>query len=164
MQVVIEPMGPADWPAVRAIYEEGIATGGATLETSVPDWADWDREHLSACRLVAKADGEIVGWAALSPVSTRAVYRGVAEVSLYVAERARGKGVGKALLRALVDASEREGIWTVQAGMFRDNDASIALCRACGFRTVGVRERLGKVNRVWRDIVLMERRSSRVGT
>jgi phosphinothricin acetyltransferase len=159
----IEPMQPADWPAVRAIYREGIATGNATFETEAPEWEQWDSGHLPICRLVARRDGQIVGWAALSPVSGRCVYAGVAEVSVYVAAAARGQGVGKALLAALVAESERAGLWTLQAGIFPENAASLALHRACGFREVGRRERIGQMHGVWRDIVLMERRSKIVG-
>jgi L-amino acid N-acyltransferase YncA len=164
MDPVIGEMSAGDWPAVRTICEEGIATGEATFETKVPAWQEWDRNHLPACRLVARRQGRVVGWAALAPVSRRQVYAGVAEVSLYVAASARGQGVGKALLQALVQASEEAGIWTLQAGIFPENTASIGLHRACGFRTVGIRERLGQLHGVWRDVVLMERRSEVAGT
>jgi L-amino acid N-acyltransferase YncA len=163
MGFVVDEMSKADWKPVRAIYEEGIATGDATFETRVPGWEEWDGGHLRACRLVARREGEVIGWAALSSVSGRCVYAGVAEVSVYVAAPARGSGVGKALLRALVDASESEGIWTLQAGIFPENEASVVLHRACGFREVGQRERLGQMNGVWRDVALMERRSKVVG-
>lgn len=162
--LALEPMTAADWPSVRAIYEEGIATGDATFETAAPEWAAWDAGHLPGGRLVARLDGETAGWAALTPVSGRCVYAGVAEVSVYVAELARGRGVGRALLGALVAESERLGLWTLQAGILRENAASIALHTACGFRVVGVRERLGQREGVWRDVVLMERRSAAVGT
>jgi phosphinothricin acetyltransferase len=148
---------------VRSIYLEGIATGNATFETDVPDWQDWDRHHLPACRLVARQNRDVVGWAALSPVSSRCVYAGVAEVSIYIAASAQGQGAGKTLLRALVVASEQEDIWTLQAGILAENAASIALHEACGFRQVGVRERLGQLHGAWRDVVLMERRSRIVG-
>jgi phosphinothricin acetyltransferase len=151
-----------DWPDVRVIYEEGIATRHATFETEAPSWAAWDGTHLEGHRLVALRDGEVVGWAALSPVSERCVYAGVAEDSVYVAGRARGKGFGRRLLSALVERAERDGIWTVQAGIFPENRSSLSLHRACGFRVVGVRERLGKRDGVWRDVVLMERRSKEV--
>jgi L-amino acid N-acyltransferase YncA len=163
MGFVVEPMEQADWESVRAIYEEGIATGNATFETQVPGWDEWDSGHLRACRLVARREGEVIGWAALSAVSSRCVYAGVAEVSVYIAASARGKGVGKALLRALVKASEDEGIWTLQAGIFPENQASIALHKIQGFREVGRRERLGQIDGVWRDVVLVERRSKVVG-
>lgn len=159
----ITPMTERDWPAVREIYLQGIATGNATFEQSVPEWKEWDERHLPSCRLVARLDGRIVGWAALSPVSSRCVYGGVAEVSIYVAEDARGRGVGRRLLAALVDASEHNGIWTLQAGIFTENQASIHLHQQAGFRIVGTRERIGCMNGVWRDIVLMERRSAVVG-
>ena len=153
------PMDPADWPAVRAIYEQGIATGDATFDTAAPEWAAWDRAHLADHRLVATRDGRVVGWAALAPVSERCAYAGVAEVSVYVAAAATGQGVGLALLRELVRGAEAAGIWTVQAGVFPENAASLALHRRCGFRTVGVRERLGRLHGRWRDVVLLERRS-----
>ena len=160
----ILPMSPSDWPDVRTIYAEGIATGEATFETSVPDWERWDRSHLESCRLVAKSNGATVGWAALSPVSSRKVYEGVAEVSVYVASAARGKGIGRRLLDALVQASESNGIWTLQASVFPENEASLALHGACGFRIVGRRERIALHNGVWRDTFFLERRSSTAGT
>ncbi|MGC2111424.1 MAG: N-acetyltransferase family protein [Candidatus Korobacteraceae bacterium] len=161
--IVIEPMTSADWPAVRTIYEQGIATGNATFETAVPAWEKWDAAHRKSCRLVARKDGEIVGWAAVSAVSSRCVYAGVAEVSVYVAAAARGQKIGSQLLRALVEASEREGIWTLQAGIFAENVASLKAHEQQGFRTVGIRERLGCLHGQWRDVVLMERRSAVVG-
>jgi L-amino acid N-acyltransferase YncA len=156
-------MQGGDWEAVRAIYREGIATGNATFETDVPDWEAWDRNHLRACRLVAKVDGRVVGWAALTPYSSRRAYAGVAGLSIYVSASARGQGIGRALLGALIEASEQAGLWTLQAGIFPENAASLALHRACGFREVGRRERIGRLNGVWRDVVLMERRSKVVG-
>jgi L-amino acid N-acyltransferase YncA len=159
----IDPMSDADWPAVQAIYDQGIASGNATFEVDVPSWTEWDRRHLGACRLVARSEGRPVGWAALSPASARHVYRGVAEVSIYIATDSQGQGIGKALLHALVDASERAGIWTLQVGIFPENEASLALHRACGFRFLGRRERIGQMHGVWRDVILMERRSSVVG-
>jgi L-amino acid N-acyltransferase YncA len=159
MNITVETMRDADWDAVCAIYREGIATGNATFETDIPDWEAWDRSHLRACRLVAKADGQVVGWAALNPYSSRRAYAGVAGLSIYVSASARGQGIGKALLGALIEASERAGLWTLQAGIFPENTASLALHRACGFREVGRRERIGRLNGVWRDVVLMERRS-----
>ena len=161
--VTIEALTPDDWEAVRAIYEEGIATGDATFETQAPDWEAWDRGRRADCRLVARSEGEVVGWAALSPVSARPVYSGVAEVSLYVAAFARGRGVGTALLRALIEASERAGIWTLQGAIFPENAASLALVRRCGFREVGRRERIGCLGGIWRDTILVERRSRVVG-
>ena len=163
MPVDIEPLQAEDWPAVRAIYVEGIATGNATFEQDAPDWEKWDSGKLRACRLVGRLEGKIVGWAALGAVSGRTVYRGVAEVSVYVAENARGRGVGRDLLARLVSDSEAEGMWTLQAGIFPENTASIRLHQSARFRIVGTRERLGEMNGVWRDVVLMERRSAVVG-
>ncbi len=157
-------MRPEDWPAVSTIYMEGIAAGDATFETEVPPWEQWDRVHLGICRLVARWGSEVVGWAALTPVSGRCVYAGVAEVSVYVDEALRGRGIGVQLLRALVRASELEGIWTLQAGIFPENEASVRMHERCGFRLVGRRERLGKVNGRWRDVLLLERRSRVVGS
>jgi phosphinothricin acetyltransferase len=161
-------MRPDDWEAVRAIYEEGIGSGLATFETSAPGWDDWDQNHLPGCRLVAwledgEAGGRVAGWAALSPVSRRKVYAGVAEISIYIAGWARGQGVGKALLSALIAESEQAGIWTLQATIFAENTASRALHRACGFREVGQRERIARRNGVWHDTVIMERRSRAIG-
>ena len=156
-------MQAGDWARVRVIYQEGIATGNATFEQSAPGWEKWDSSHLPAARLVARSGGDILGWAALSPVSSRCAYAGVAEVSIYVAERARGRGVGGELMARLIEESEAAGIWTLQAGIFPQNVASIALHQRFGFRMVGHRERLGQMNGRWRDVVLMERRSQVVG-
>jgi L-amino acid N-acyltransferase YncA len=161
--MTIEAMTPADWEAVRAIYREGLATGNATFEADAPDWETWDRGHRNDCRLVARFGDQIIGWAALSPVSSRPVYAGVAEVSLYVAASARGRSVGKALMTALIEASEQAGIWTLQGAIFPENAASLALVKSCGFREVGRRERIGCMNGVWRDTILVERRSLVVG-
>jgi L-amino acid N-acyltransferase YncA len=163
MDFDIGAMRSADWPAVRDIYSEGIATGNATFETETPEWQQWDQRHLQDCRLVARGGQRILGWAALSPVSGRRVYSGVAEVSVYVAAEARGRGVGTTLLRSLVELSERCGIWTLQAGIFPENVSSLALHKSCGFREVGRRQRLGQLAGVWRDVLLLERRSSSVG-
>jgi L-amino acid N-acyltransferase YncA len=163
MNFTIEALHPEDWSAVRAIYLEGIATGNATFETAASEWADWDAKHRPDCRLVARVNDKVIGWVALSPVSSRCVYAGVAEESIYVASSARGQGVGKALLNAVIDESEKAGIWTIQTGIFPENTASIALHKACGFREVGYRERIGQMNGVWRDVVFLERRSSVVG-
>jgi L-amino acid N-acyltransferase YncA len=153
-------MEPNDWPAVKTIYEQGIATRLATFETSAPTWQDWDAGHLVDLRLVAEEAGEVVGWAALSPVSRRACYAGVAEVSIYVAEEARGRGVGAALLGRLLADADEAGFWTIQTSIFPENVASIALHERCGFRVVGTRERIGQLDGAWRDTVLMERRAS----
>lgn len=163
MEVRVERMKDEDWDAVRAIYQEGIATGNATFETAVPTWEEWNQDHLQDGRLVARYQDQLVGWAALTPVSGRCVYAGVAEVSVYVAATTRGQGVGKTLLQALVQESEEAGIWTLQAGIFPENGASLALHHACGFRQVGRRERLGQMDGMWRDVILMERRSQVVG-
>ncbi|NOZ51359.1 MAG: N-acetyltransferase [Chloroflexi bacterium] len=159
MDITLRAMQADDWPAVQHIYEQGIATGIATFETTLPDWQDWHRHHLSACRLVAVAADEVVGWAALSPVSNRCVYAGVAEVSVYVAATARGQGVGYRLLSQLVACSEQAGLWTLQAGIFPENEASLHLHRRCDFRVVGRRQKLGHLHGVWHDVLLLERRS-----
>lgn len=163
--VEIALMTAADGEAVLRVYAEGIATGNATFETEVPSWEAWDRAHRTDCRLVARADvaADVVGWAALSRVSERCAYGGVAEVSVYVAARARGSGLGTRLLERLIVSSEEAGIWTLQAGIFPENASSIALHERCGFRVVGVRKRLGKLAGSWRDVALLERRSDRVG-
>ncbi len=163
MNFIIEKMKDNDWPIVRLIYQEGIATGDATFETDVPEWEKWDESHLKECRLVARVGNEIVGWAALSPVSGRCVYSGVAEVSLYIKSSARNHGIGKELLKAVVQESERIGIWTLQSGTFPENAASMAIQKTCGFREVGVREKIGCMNGKWRDVILTERRSKIVG-
>ena len=161
---IVDPMLPDDADAVLAIYADGIATGDATFQTEVPSWEEWDANHLGAPRLVARTvDGLVLGWCALSPISRRPVYAGVAEVSVYVGAAARGQGIGRALLEATVKASEDAGLWTLQAGIFAENRASIALHEACGFRVVGTRERMGRHLERWRDVVLMERRSRVVG-
>jgi L-amino acid N-acyltransferase YncA len=156
-------MQESDWAAVRAIYLEGIATGNATFADSAPEWADWDLGHLRVCRLVARHEKEVLGWAALSPVSSRCVYAGVVEVSVYVAARARGQGIGMMLLSELAVDSERAGLWTLQAGIFPENIASVEIHKRAGFRVVGIRERLGCQGGRWRDVLLMERRSIVVG-
>lgn len=162
-EIVIDQMLESDWADVEAIYLEGIATGNATLEERSPGWHEWDSSHLECARLVARSGSEIVGWAAVSPVSKRAVYAGVAEVSVYVASATRGRGVGKRLLERLIIECELSGIWTLQAGILAENSPSLALHKKCGFREVGRRERLGKHQGKWRDVVLLERRSRIVG-
>jgi L-amino acid N-acyltransferase YncA len=161
--ISIAPLTAAHWDAVRAIYLEGIATGHAIFQQSAPEWQEWDKAHLQTCRIVAVENDQILGWAALSSVFSRSVYAGVAEVSVYVAQSARGAGIGAALLSNLITASESAGIWTLQAGIFPENTASIHLHTRAGFRIVGTRERLGAMNGRWRDVVLLERRSSVVG-
>jgi phosphinothricin acetyltransferase len=164
MHVTVERMTRADWPSVQEIYRAGLESGEASFETIVPDWESWDAKYLADFRFVARDDGgDVVGWAGLTRVSMRRVYVGVAEVSVYVAPSAQRRGVGERLLRALIDASEGEGIWTLQSGIFPENAASIALHRKCGFREVGRRERLGKHRDVWRDSLLFERRSNVAG-
>ena len=148
-----------DWPAVKTIYEQGIATRLATFETEAPAWEAWEGAHLAGPRLVAEEDGEVMGWAALSPVSRRPCYAGVVEESVYVAEGARGRGLGTALLDRLCTDAEAAGIWTIQTSIFPENVASIELHRRCGFRVVGTRERIAQLDGVWRDTVLMERRT-----
>ena len=155
----LQAMRPDDWPAVRAIYEAGIATGNTTFDTAAPDWPAWDAGHLAEHRLVARQAGRVLGWTALAPVSDRCCYAGVAEDSIYVAAEAQGRGVGRALLASVVASAERGGIWTVQTGIFPENQASVRLHQACGFRVVGVRERLGRLHGRWRDVLLLERRS-----
>lgn len=156
--VRIEAMVEEDWTAVRAIYAAGIATGSATFETETPQWAAWDASHLAAHRLVARLGDEVVGWAALSPVSDRCAYGGVVEDSVYVGATARGRGVGRRLLEVVISSADASEIWTIQAGIFPENVASLELHRRCGFRVVGVRERLGVLDGRWRDVVLLERR------
>lgn len=158
--ITIDPMAAGDWPAVRAIYLEGIATGNATFESAAPEWERWDGGYLQCCRLVARVRGDVAGWAALSPISSRAVYAGVAEVSVYVSAGARGSGIGMALLSRLIEESEAAGIWTLQAGIFPENRASVELHQKAGFRIVGTRERIGRMDGRWRDVLLMERRSA----
>ena len=157
--VLVDDMRADDWPAVREVLAEGIATGQATFAERPPTWEEWDRDHLKECRLVARRSGHVVAWAALMPASSCPWYRGVAEVSMYVAASARGTGVGRALGEALLEASERAGFWTLEAWIFPENEVSLALCEAFGFRVVGVRERLGRMGDRWRDVLLLERRS-----
>ena len=155
----VRDLRAGDWPEVARIYAEGIQTGNATFETEVPSWEAWDAAHLPAHRFVAERDGRVAGWIALLPVSRRECYAGVAEVSVYVAGEARGAGVGSELLAALVESAERAGLWTLQTSVFPENEASLRLLRRFGFREVGVRERIGRLHGVWRDTVLVERRS-----
>lgn len=161
--VTLKAMTAQDWEQVRHIYQEGLATGNATFETQAPEWEIWDARHLPTCRLVARQGQTILGWAALSPVSSRAVYAGVAEVSIYVGAAARGQGVGHALMAALIDESEQCGIWTLQASIFPENVGSIQLHLRHGFRQLGRRERIAQLHGLWRDTVILERRSQIVG-
>jgi L-amino acid N-acyltransferase YncA len=157
--IEIRDLRRTDWPEVSRIYAEGIATRNATFETDVPTWEVWDAAHLAEQRLVAVETGEVVGWTALAPVSSRCCYRGVAEVSAYVAERARRQGIGAALLARVIASAEDAGIWTLETGVFPENAPSLALLRRFGFREVGIRERISQLDGVWRDVVFLERRS-----
>jgi phosphinothricin acetyltransferase len=159
----IRTMVPEDWQTVKSIYESGIATGIATFETTAPSWEKWNNGHLVFGRLVAIENNEVAGWTALSPVSSRCVYGGVAEVSVYVADNHKGKGIGKLLLQKLITESESNGIWTLQAGIFTDNAASVKLHERVGFRVIGHREKIGKLNDIWKNNYILERRSKIVG-
>ncbi|MGJ3240585.1 MAG: N-acetyltransferase family protein [Anaerolineae bacterium] len=161
--VIIRPMHAEDWHAVSTIYAQGIAGRNATFETTVPDWQTWDDKHLQVGRFVAELEGRVVGWVALGAVSHRAVYRGVVEDTIYIADEVQGQGVGSALIQALITITEASGIWSIIAVTFVENEASIALHRKFGFRMVGYRERIAQLDGVWRNTVLMERRSSVVG-
>ena len=163
MKYSIDKLCDGDWERVRSIYLEGIATGNATFETDAPGWETWDRHHHSFARIVARDEESIIGWAAISPISSRVVYAGVAEVSVYVAGWARGAGIGRELLTALIYEAELNGVWTLQAGILPENVASISLHKSCGFREVGRREKLSKLNGIWRDVILLERRSHKIG-
>ena len=164
MTLTVDAMTPADWERVRAVYLEGIASGLATFETEAPPWETWDAAHHPFGRLCAREAGGVVGWAALSPVSRRACYAGVAEASVYVAADARGRGIGDRLLRAVIAEAEAHGIWTLQGATFAENAASLRLQERCGFRVIGRRERVARLRGEWRDTVLTERRSHVVGT
>lgn len=161
--ITFSPLLPEHWTAVKDIYEEGIRTGNATFQQSAPGWDEWNNSHLSHSRIVALVDKEVSGWAALTPVSGRCVYAGVGEVSVYVAEKFRGQRIGNALLGELVKQSESNNIWTLQAGIFPENKSSIRIHEANGFRVVGYREKIGQMNGLWRDTVLLERRSKVTG-
>jgi phosphinothricin acetyltransferase len=162
--ITIEPMVPDDWPDVSSIYIEGIATGNATFETLAPTWEVWDRDHLPFSRMVARLGGAVAGWAALARRSRRTSFAGVAELSIYVAAWARGKRVGSELINAAIRESEKFGVWTLQGSIIRDNVASLKMVEAAGFRQVGYRERIGRINGQWKDTILVERRSKVVGT
>jgi L-amino acid N-acyltransferase YncA/protein-tyrosine-phosphatase len=161
MQII--PMLATHWPAIKKIYEDGIATGNATFQTNAPSWEDWDAGHLQHCRIVIVENETVIGWAALSPVSKRHVYAGVTEVSIYIAKEHKAKGIGNQLLQELILQSEANGIWTLQASIFPENVASIKLYQGCGFRIIGTKEKIGKMGDVWRDNVFLERRSTFVG-
>ena len=163
MDIAIDAMHVDDWDAVRGIYQEGLVTGNASFETEAPTWDAWNAKYHTHCRFVARSDGRVLGWAAIAPVSPRACYAGVAEVSVYIADVCRGIGVGRKLLEAVIAASEANGIWTLYGATFPENTASLRLQAACGFRIIGRRERIGKLNGVWRDTILTERRSRVVG-
>jgi L-amino acid N-acyltransferase YncA len=160
--VEIRPLAQADWPRVEAIYAEGIATGDATFETAPPSWEEFDAGRLPDHRFVAVENGEVVGWIAVSPTSSRECYAGVVENSVYVAETARGRGVGRALMDALIASTEAAGIWTIQTGVFPENEATLALHERAGFRVVGRHERIAQLDGVWRDTLLLERRSASI--
>lgn len=158
-EIILTPMLENHWPEVATIYKEGIATGNATFQQNVPSWDEWDINHLKLCRIVALLNNKVVGWAALTPVSGRCVYAGVAEVSVYVSPNYQGKKLGSNLLKKLIEESEDQQIWTLQAGIFPENNASLKIHENVGFRTVGYREKIGKMNGVWRNTILLERRS-----
>jgi len=164
MNYEVMELKPEEFEQAAEIYLEGIKTGRATFQTEVPSWQEWDNSHVECCRLAAKAKGLVLGWAALSPTSSRCVYKGAAEVSIYIGEKHRGQGIGTALLSELIKQSEENGFWTLQAGIMRENEASIKLHKSCGFRVVGFREKLGRMSDgIWHDVVLMECRSKVVG-
>lgn len=162
MNIVFRPMAPVDWDSVAVIYKEGIDTGNATFQKDVPSWEEWDRSHLKTCRIIAEAEGRVAGWAALTAVSGRCVYAGVAEVSVYVSEKFKGQKIGTRLLDTLISESEKEGFWTLQAGIFPENLASLKIHKNLGFREVGYREKIGKMYGLWRDTILLERRSKKI--
>jgi len=159
MRVLVRPITKEDWHSIAGIYRQGIETGNATFETEIPTWEKWDSAHLESCRIVAVCDNDIAGWAALVPVSARRVYSGVAEVSIYIADKYRGMKIGSRLLEMLIKQSEIEGFWTLQAVIFPENIASIRMHQNLGFRQVGYREKIGKMNGKWRNTILLERRS-----
>lgn len=163
INVLIKPMTRDSWEEVARIYESGIATKNSTFQTTAPDWDSWDNAHRKDCRLIALIDNKIIGWAALSPVSSRCVYAGVAEVSVYIDIQYRGKGIGTELMKSLINESELNGIWSLQAGIFPENTGSIKLHHQNGFRTIGIKHRVGKMDNTWRDVVMLERRSNIIG-
>lgn len=159
----IIPTDKNHFPDIAEIYRQGLETGNATFETNVPTWEDWDKGKLKHSRLVAIIDNTVVGWAALSAVSDRCVYGGVAELSIYISNNHKGKGIGKTLMQKLIEESERNGIWTLQSRMFPENKATVALHQSSGFRMIGYREKIGKLRDTWRDTMMMERRSKTTG-
>ncbi|WP_319005479.1 GNAT family N-acetyltransferase [Metabacillus litoralis] len=161
---MIDQMQQEDWKYVKNIYLEGIATKNATFQKESPSWKQWDEAHINDCRLVAKIKGEVIGWAALSPISTRPVYSGVAEVSVYVCRHKKGLGIGSLLIKSLIEQSEESGFWMLQSGIFPENYSSIHIHKKYGFREVGIRKKIAKLDGKWRDVVLLERRSTKVGT
>jgi len=163
-ELLFRPMTESDWSDVAEIYRQGIETGNATFQTDIPTWEEWNKEHLKSCRIVAEREGQIAGWAALSPVSGRCVYAGVAEVSVYISNNFRGQKIGTKLLGKLISESENDGIWTLQSGIFSENMASLQIHYNLGFRLVGYREKIGRMNGTWRDTILLERRSKVVGS
>ena len=164
MEIKIREMQSQDWQDVARIYKEGIATGNATFQKDIPTWEEWDTSHLKKCRFIAEnTEGGIIGWAALTPVSGRCVYAGVAEVSVYVTPQYHGKGIGKILMQNLIETSEVEGLWTLQAGILKENIGSVRLHESVGFRQIGYREKIGQLDGIWRDTLLLERRSDKVG-
>ncbi len=163
MKIDLRPMAADDWTSVAEIFRQGIETGNATFQQEIPTWDGWDKEHIKSCRIVAVIENEIVGWAALTAVSGRCVYAGVAEVSVYVSNKYRGQKIGTKLLGKLIFESENEKLWTLQAGIFPENIASLRIHEELGFRQIGLREKIGKMNGIWRDTVLLERRSKVIG-
>ncbi len=161
--MIFRPLVEKDWEQVSRIYLEGIQTGNATFQLDIPNWNDWNSSHLKSCRIVAESNGKVVGWSALSYVSNRCVYQGVAEVSVYVSMNSAGKQIGTKLLEKLIIESERNGIWTLQSGIFSENEASLRIHEKVGFRKVGYRERIGQIRGVWKDNIILERRSNKVG-
>lgn len=162
-ELILRDLKETDWKQVSRIYQEGLDTGNATFETNIPDWKTWNLGHIKKCRIIAEIDTKIIGWAALSPVSSRCVYGGVAEVSVYVSSKFSGQKIGTQLLERLISESETNGIWTLQAGIFSENKSSIIIHERLGFRTVGYRERIGQMKGIWRDTILLEKRSEFVG-
>lgn len=164
MDYAIREMSQRDWEQVKSIYEDGILTGNSTIEKAAPSWGKWDAGHIKSCRIVAIFENTVIGWVVLSPVSSRCAYAGVAEISLYIAPKHWGKGVGTMLLKKMISCSEENGFWTLHSGIFPENTASLALHKKCGFREIGRQEKVGRMpDGTWRDVVLMERRSQIVG-